>query len=364
MALFYTLGFSVSYAQDTCIATTSSTSKKSTLEKLLNFNLLPIPNISASPETGLAIGASVDYFYKLASHKNINTRISYSWLQFFSTAKGQILLDHGSSLYTKNDKAYIFIRGGYNNTYERVYCNPYENKFTKLNFSRLYLNTKIAKNLGNKKYVGARFYYSSYYNISNENTMDIKFNDQHFLQNTMVLGAGPSIIMDTRDNQLTATKGGLLDANIIAYFDGYQSKYAYTSINLDVRKFKTIHKNEFGVQLLTNHNIGQVPFWEQLKLGGAMQHRGLFLGTVRGNHLVLAQAEYRKPLHKYLKLAAFGALGNATESMQDFLQKGFIPSGGGGLRILLHNSKPIYLRLDVARSLNNIGYYIRIGEAF
>lgn len=94
--------------------------------------------------------------------------------------------------------------------------------------------------------------------------------------------------------------------------------------------------------------------------------RGFFEGRYRSKNLLAAQVEYRQPLGRFLKLAAFMGTAQVANQLSEFsLSNNHRIAGGGGVRILLNRKRQLYLRSDIAFSNDGTrALYFRLGEAF
>lgn len=78
----------------------------------------------------------------------------------------------------------------------------------------------------------------------------------------------------------------------------------------------------------------------------------------------MLQAEYRFPIYKRLRCAAFTSLSSVGNTYGDIFTNRKIWSYGGGLRFQLSKKQMSHLRLDVAHGFEGFQFYMTIGEAF
>jgi outer membrane translocation and assembly module TamA len=78
----------------------------------------------------------------------------------------------------------------------------------------------------------------------------------------------------------------------------------------------------------------------------------------------LLQTEYRFPIYKRFKGAAFASVGTLSNAFNDLWGNKKMWSYGAGLRFQLSKKQLSNIRLDVAHSAEGFQFYITIGEAF
>jgi len=283
-----------------------------------NLRFIPIPTLSASPETGVKAGLSLDYFYKV-SKKDTNTRVSFSWISFSYSTSKQLRLDGYTATFTRGEKNFFGFRGGYVSNYERFWGTSYENSGTDyddLNFQRLFASGRASRNIGKRKFIGLEYYYSNYYNldVESENGLLIHSNVPVFTSSE-VGGIGLAFNIDRRDNQFSPEEGMYFDVNNSYFFDLRHSGFLYRSFNVDGRKYYRRGKHVFAAQAILQHFSSEVPMLEKHRFGGANVMRGFFQARFRDNNLWALQAEYRYQLTSLLKVAAFASAGSTTPDL-------------------------------------------------
>jgi hypothetical protein len=331
-----------------------------------NLRFIPIPTLSASPETGIKAGLSLDYFYRV-SKKDTSTRVSFSWLSVSYSTRKQLNVDGYTSTFTAGEKYFFGFRGGYVNNYERYWGTSYENSHqdhVDLKYQRLFASGRVTRNVGKRRFIGLEYYYSNYYNLEVGDNFPIH-SSLPLVNSSEVGGAGVAFNIDRRDNQFSPEEGMYLDINNSYFFDLRNGGYLYRSLNFDGRKYLKRDKHVFAVQSVFQHFSDGVTMLEKHRFGGANVMRGFFQGRFRDNNLWALQTEYRYQLSNLIKLAAFASAGSTAPDLSSIFTNRVHFSGGTGLRFLFNKAKKVYLRGDVAvTSLGNIGYYFRIGDAF
>jgi hypothetical protein len=342
----------------------------SLVKRKLSF--IPIPVIQSSPETGLKAGLALDYFFNAgssASERKI--RDSYAWVQGLYSVRKQLALEAFWQVYTKDEKWFLRNRGGYidfNEYYWGIGNNTVpEDDYTNFFYQRVYSTGKALRRIEENIFAGINYNFSDTWNIF----FTGGFAEYHTsfgsaLVATRISGAGPNIIFDFRDNPFSPVKGWYLELGSHHYRNFLGSRSTYDEYLIDARKyFRVFRKDFFGIQFLGNFTQRDMPFRELNRLGGPNMMRGFFQGRFRDKQHVAAQAEYRKPLNRFLQLAAFTSAGQVFEELNGWQWMQMRYAGGLGLRVLLNKEKNIYSRFDFAvTSINTSGFYFRIADAF
>lgn len=356
------------------IAQTDSVKSKRSfinLDRFSNQNLsfLVVPALTISPETDFKFGVIGDYFYNMKGTKD-NARLSSTWGQVMYSTKNQLTVNLATNTYTKNESYYINVKLGYIVNYERFWGftndNVKNDDYAEVTYNRNFATASISKNLGNKVFLGIEANYSKYYNIEvDRGNIPNDVPTSNLTPNSEIYGGGLNLIIDKRDHQFTATKGYFFEVANTVNFNTSNRKYAYNHLIIEARKYFQQNKKELALQLYTSLQSGTVPVFEQNRLGGPIQLRGIFNGRFRDNNMWYAQAEYRFPLSPLIKLAFFSSVGKTANDFSNLFREKVNVAGGSGLRFLLNKKKQIYLRTDVAyANINTFGYYVRLGDAF
>lgn len=345
------------------------------LDKLANKNLkfIPIPTVSASPETGIRFGLSLDYFYRTSRDADTSIRASLSWIQVLYSTRRQFTLEGFTSTYTPGEKYYLFFRGGFITNYERYwgksFPNAKDNGYDEVTYQRFFVNSRTTRNLGKRIFAGLEWYYSDYRRIEVDSISNLlsdgSITNVDILAPSRIGGIGWDFNIDRRDNQFSPTRGMYFDVSNVYFFDLRNGRYAYRSLSLDARKYWERKRHVLAGQVLFNHLGGDVPDLELLRFGGGNVMRGFFQGRFRDKNLWALQQEYRYELTDVLRLALFQSIGSTAPRLGDMFRGQVHWSGGVGGRFLFNKQKKVFIRADVAiTDRGNLGYYFRIGDAF
>lgn len=182
-------------------------------------------------------------------------------------------------------------------------------------------------------------------------------------------------IIDTRDNQINATKGIFLNL-AFNYNLRLSSKQNYSSILFgELRYFKSFkvrhHQHTLGFWLNTTFVVGgNAPYltlpaigWDQRSRSG----RGYPQGTFRGESLAYGEFEYRFPITCNEFLGGVFFVNATTASDRDHevpLFRYIQPAFGAGLRFLLDKTSRTNLVTDYGIGKKTNGFYLNAGETF
>lgn len=181
-----------------------------------------------------------------------------------------------------------------------------------------------------------------------------------------LVGFGPVMLWDDRDNDFAARKGGRYSLTAAHFAGPWGSQFDLSKYELDLRQFVPLGgEHVLAAQLYGEVNLGSVPFQVMATLGGANMMRGYFEGRYRDSHLLAAQLEYRFPLFWRFGAAAFARAGDVAHELDDFRFQELKTAGGAGLRFSLNQADRVNLRFDAAGTASGeVNFYITLGEAF
>ncbi len=323
-------------------------------EKL--FKILPFPMVSYSTETGTLFGLAKYNLIKLVKGDTISTVSSFNELVSIST-EGQFKIVFGSNLYLLQNK--LVLQGGVEYVEFPQYILGVGNDVKRedverINTKRIAFNNKILYAINDSKtlYAGVIQEYKNYLKV--ESLME-KLNRQSFLDSTkypgydggVSSGIGIAVRFDTRDHKYTPTKGIYLASSIINFGNYINSKFNYTSFQLDIRKyFNPWYNHVIAFQFYTMQNTGTVPFYSLGKLGGTNRMRGYYLGAIRDKTLADFQIEYRMPVWSIFGITAFAGAGRVAEKYSEMSFSDLWYSAGFGLRIMVDSENKANLRID------------------
>lgn len=335
----------------------------------MNLRFIPLPSLSASPETGLRAGLTLDYFYKTTSDDDSSVRTSFSWLAASYSTRKQFNLEGFTATFTRNENFYIGFRGGYVNNYERYWGQGFQRNndaYHEVTYQRLFAAGRVSRKLAPRIFAGLEYYFSNHYGIKKDSSNYPVGHASNGFNTTSIGGLGWNLIIDKRDNQFSPSQGMYVDLANSYFFDLLNGNgFEYANLVVDFRKYFEVKRHVFATQLYLQHMEGNVPTLELQRLGGSNMMRGFFQGRLRDKTQLVAQAEYRYSLGPLFKLAFFGSADRMAPGFDAMREANWLATGGTGLRWLFNKKKKVYLRADVAySSFGTLGYYFKIGDAF
>nr|MCU0550960.1 BamA/TamA family outer membrane protein [Leptolyngbya sp. Prado105] len=272
-------------------------------------------------------------------------------------------------IYTRHEKYFLRGQAGYVNFSEHYWgigneTLP-EKEYETLLYQRTYFQPRTLRKIGHRAFGGLNLNYSQTYNIR---ALDSDWNEQITgATGSTVLGIGPNLTFDHRDNPYSPVRGWYLEATTLHYRKAWGSQFQYNEYHLDFRKYHTLSNRHFlGWQIVGNFADGNVPLRELNRLGGPNLMRGYVGGRYRDRQLLAAQTEYRIPIGRFFVWAAFASIGKVSRDVGDlWTTRDWRLGYGTGIRMLVNKQRKIYSRLDFA--LNDQfkpHFYFRIFDAF
>ncbi len=183
-------------------------------------------------------------------------------------------------------------------------------------------------------------------------------------------GFGPALLYDVRDNVLMSCRGWYAAAHATFFGPALGGEHAYADLELDLRGFIPLGRERpsphvLALQGYAHWTPGSPPFHRLALLGGPERLRGYFQGRYRDAFLLQAQAEWRFPVWRFLRGAAFVAAGDVAPDPGAWRADALKISGGLGLRLLLDPEDRSALRFDAALTREGEpGFYLQFTEAF
>jgi hypothetical protein len=187
-----------------------------------------------------------------------------------------------------------------------------------------------------------------------------------FNHGTQFARAAAGAHLDLRDNLVRPTVGALVSAET-DYSHGLgddRSSYfrvrgsATIDINLWARSHVLVLRGVTEVVLPTDEG-GVVPFSELVTLGGPHDLRGFRVQELRGFSSLVATAEYRWAVLKWIDATLFTDYGGVFDrKYQGFGASRMQPALGFGFR--MHSRDRFYLKLQLAHGFNGGGWQIHL----
>lgn len=184
-------------------------------------------------------------------------------------------------------------------------------------------------------------------------------------EKTIDSGGGLVVFFDNRDHEYTPTRGAFATLKFQDFAEWLGSDNDYGVADAFFNGYWSVHgAHRLAFRFRWRSAFGEVPFSGQSQYGG-VDLRAYPTGKYRGKGMLAGQLEYRFPIWKRLRGAAFGGTGRVYGEAQTLGADRVLPSGGGGIRFLLLEDRDVLVGLDFAFGrFGNRGVYFSFGEAF
>jgi hypothetical protein len=371
-------------------ATTTTETPIKAVKPPKRITILPIPVLFYQQETGLGYGLGGLLSGRLGT--DTITRSSNARVQYWTTQESQNLLQFVHTIYSPGEKFYL--NGEISSYKNRLYYfgignEVSDNNRSFLDFNLFIINQRFQKSIAKNQFLGLQYRFSRVYQVApqngrvNDDGDEIAGTNYFFVdprldarqrQSFGVSGVGPVYTFDSRDVALGATKGSLLDMQLMFNGKFIGSDYNFVRYQIDARHFQPIFSNKtiLALQFLGQFHSGNVP-WHALaglgaNLGGTLYDnanlmRGIYEQRYRDRQMMTAQAELRQHLFWRLDGAAFLGVGQVGYNISDYSFGGLHTAGGVGARFNFIRRDRVNLRFDYAFG-KDPGFYFAIGEAF
>lgn len=314
-------------------------------------NLIPIPIIFSSPETGFGFGAMGMYF-----QEKDDEELQASFGGLYTTKKqANIFLDgkkkidnviYNLSLSYQDWVSDFYGIGNKTSLEDR---KSYDSKSFKI-------SGDFSKEIISNNYLGAIIRYKNV-----DLNLDEKINDDiEGSGGVNLTGVGVKYTYDTRDRNMDTKDGHYFEYQAMAYNEDL-SHYKCMQNDIDYRFFKELYDGHIiAFQNELNFSSGEVPFQKLNSLGNANLMRGFKGGRYIDENKVSTQLEYRYPIYKKIRGIVFASLGEVYKDFDiDDLKKTY----GLGFRYALDKKRGVNLRFDFAFGDETM-FYMNLGEAF
>jgi Omp85 superfamily domain len=350
--------------------------KKLHPDSLVNKKLtyLPMPSISYLPETGLRLGLTVDYFFNTQKEEDSIsiTRNSFAYVQAVYSTKKQLTLEGFWQIYTPNERYFLRGTAGYTDFSEYFWGTgnvtlPEKSK-ADVSYGRYFVQSKVVRKLKDKVFAGVSLNVSDTRNIRFDAPVrSDEIGKISETKHSLVIGLGPNVLLDFRNNPFSPTQGWYGEAFWHHYSPNLGNQTAFDEVYVDVRKYFPFGgKKVLGFQWIGHFTEGgNIPWRELPRMGGSYMMRGYVSGRYRDNQLWSAQSEYRFPINRFLVGAVFTGVGGVAPTIDAFRLADTRLTYGGGIRALINKKKEVYFRADYAFNNNGTsGFYLRAFDAF
>jgi hypothetical protein len=338
----------------------------SSVEEETKDRIIGAPILYYTPETRLAYGAAGSYIFRMSGGKS--TRPSSISPILIYTQEKQFKAQVTADMYLKPDDYRL---------QAEVKFEKFPNKFfgvginTSLDNKELYTSRSsgfflsLLKKLNGNVNIGFQYHFSNWKILEMEEGGQLASGNLFGSRDGTISGVSLLFNHDNRDNIYFPMNGEFFELNGRVYNKVLGSKYNFTSLSLDLRKYFTFFRTHvLALHSLLKVQTGDVPFMYLAQMGGQYNMRGYFEGRFRDKNLMVFQAEYRAPVIWRLGLVGFAGFGNVADKFSKLSLPGMRSSYGFGVRFLFDSKEKIQVRMDVGFGEDCSGFYFSIYEAF
>ena len=333
--------------------------------------ILPLPVIAYTPETNLILGATALGQFKLKG-SGFNTRASNIITAGTYTLNNQFLVQFDHAIFFPQEK-YMWTGSVLFNKYPQSFwgigADTQDEDEVLVDQQTILLRQRLYTKVGAGLFTGPSVRFIRQFDVSFE-TKDgdiVEYPELIGSAGHTGFAAGWGLLYDKRNSLMTPTHGFYLELNTLFQHTSLGSTFSFGRIGLDGRKYFALNDDAntvLGLQLLSEHAFGDVPFDLIPQIGGMMILRGVYQGRYRDQSAVSMQTEFRQHIIWRIGAAAFIAAGNVGQSVPDVFNSGWKYAGGGGIRFNIGKAEKTNIRLDYGIGPDMSGFYITFGEAF
>jgi hypothetical protein len=309
--------------------------------------MVPIPVVFSSNDTGIGIGGSLICLFK-KDEKADSDMLSVFGVQttknqsIFALSFEKFLIKNYKYKTVVHYKEFPF--DYYGTGIDTQYINQ-----EKIKPSEIGLKFSLLKKLQNTK----NTYFGPAFELHNYKILDYKqngiFDNQSFNKKAFLAGFGFEFEFDSRDLKFYPRNGSYLNFLILNYTDKIVSDNSFIRQELDYKFFKEIYKNFiWASQYNFKFSQGDYVFLDlnNIDVRGIESHR-----FIEKNSINLVQ-ELRFPIRKKFKGNIFFGAGNVASELDKFVLEKTKIGYGFGIRYCIFQKMDINLAMDFA--LNNI----------
>lgn len=304
----------------------------------------PVATINYTTEDGFGLFAGMVGQYRngfdtsapistISAFGYISTKLSFrfgiSGLNYISSGRSR--LEYKGSLF--NDNRY-FWGVGYNDAIE----NYNKSKFSEFgaNLSAKY-RFNLSRSLNIAPIVGFNYYKAS--RFTNEEL------SQGLPTSYTGINAGLEISLDTRDHSINPERGISLTIQQLFYPRIFYNSEAFYKTSLTADFFVKGWKGAvFALDLFSESNYGDSPWFMWTPIGGETRMRGYYYGRYRDKNTIIAQLELRQNIYKGHGMVIWGGCANIFPSYKEMDLEKTLPNYGIGYRYNLGGN---VFKLDV-----------------
>jgi outer membrane protein assembly factor BamA len=347
-------------------ATASQGNEADTIEQKRS-GLLFFPILFYTPETKLAGGALVNYYFRESGSKS-SSRPSSIMPSLIYTQNKQIMAELSTYLYWKDETYYSEGYTGHIKFPDKFYGignNTSEDDEEDYTARSVIFHINFQKKVRPGLYLGAQYEY--YHSKLAEVAKDGLLAKGNISGSQGGTASGGAILVnwDIRENVFSPPSGTFCQLSATLFKNAFGSDYDFNRFILDFRQYFPLFSSQVvAIQGYAVRITGDPPFQMLSLFGGSHRMRGYYEGRYRDKNMLVFQAEYRMLVWWRFGLVGFWGFGDVADKLSNFQLSGFKYSLGAGIRYLLSRQEGINLRLDFGFGEGTSGIYATIKEAF
>ncbi|QZT38221.1 hypothetical protein K5X82_04785 [Halosquirtibacter xylanolyticus] len=327
------------------------------------YSLSMYPVAGYDPQSGLILG--IKPLWTLYGDGGKTTTIA---TEFSYSTEGFVVAEADLNGYTKSNWNIITSVGYYRkeNQWYGIGLEGDVEDYSMFTSNEFLLSGGVSKGFGNV-YIGLFFDIQTMGIASIEGdlfTPDVPGYDGGF-----IIGLGPMLRYDSRDNVVYPFSGLYVDLKALHYASWMGSDYEFSTLSLDIRYFNTFglpKKNVFAFQSVFKNSSDETPFFRMPVLADKNSLRGISNpNKYLDNNMWYVQGEYRRDLWWRLGAVAWVGVGNDYSlSNKGFFDDVKCVYGIGG-RFRIDNKEKVHLRADLGFGPNgDSALFLTFLEAF
>ncbi len=341
--------------------------------------LLILPVFGVTPSAGLSLGAGVSYIGRFGPPGT--TRLSQANVSASYSTKGQLNVSFTPTLYLPNNRFSIEGDVRYLSLTQTTYglgpLHPDSDADDMgFNLFRTYVTGYVS--VANGLYLGLGYRLDYYFNIIDHNAIAgkgsafLEYNNGVTITSTTASGPALSIVYETRDNPINASRGYYARLDVVQYPTWMGNPTASTLLRYDFRHYLSL--NRAGHTILAFWTFGWLttahpPYLSLPAIGWDRDDnsgRGYVQGQIRGPSMLYGEAELRQ------QLSANGLIGGVVfaslTAANDPTTRSFGPANpayGVGMRVKLNKKSDQNVRFDLGFTPTGPArFFLGASEAF
>ena len=357
-----------------------------TIEPHKSFFVLA-PSVGSKPSTGINGGIAGNVAFVTSDPSS--TRLSSISGGLKVSEKGQTLSGVKLAVFLPDDRWFVQGDNRFSLTSQNTYglggtTSSADGENLKYDAVRVY--ETVYRTVAPRLFVGVGIDMNRHSNVRPATSGDPTFDQAAYTQYThehgfdlshqTSSGTTASLMFDSRDNAINASRGWLANVTYRTFFDGFLGgDSTWQETYVDVRTYRALTpdgRRRLAFWMLADLVTGgTAPYFDLPETSGdsyGRSARGYSEGRYRGDRLVYGEVEFRDTLTTNGLLGYVLFLNTTTiagVSSNERLFQSFAPGAGGGLRVLLNKRSRTNLCVDYGvGKQGSRGLYLAIQEAF